>query len=156
VVAFTFFQDRAKAQQSSKKGRVREACMCELQAAARELYVVVGKVAAAIVGGSALQPSAQLVGVCCNALVPLLGASKLVFGRSIERLQPASCAWCLPLRMYAAPVDCAVHKRIPCIAGLPLLQFQQFHAAKQMPMQESQQALLDMEVSHLLLADSTG
>lgn len=47
-------------------------------------------------------------------------------------------------------------KRVPCTAGLPLLQFQQFHAAKQTPMQESQQALLDMEVSHSWPAELTG
>ena len=47
------------------------------------------------------------------------------------------------------------HKRIPCTAGLPLLQFQQFHDAKQLPLQETHQALLDVEVRHSWLANLT-
>jgi hypothetical protein len=78
--------------------------MRELQAAARVLHIFVAKAAAA--AGTEWQPSAQLLGACCDALDPLLGAFKLVSGH--ERLHPASCAWCPPPHLHGDPVDCAV------------------------------------------------
>ena len=104
---------------------VREACMRELQSTASVLTTVIADLAGAIEGGSERQPSAQLIGVCCNALDPLLGASKLTFGRSVERLQPArTYAWCLSPLLHAALLDCAgpqahpLHCRV-AVAAVP-------------------------------------
>jgi hypothetical protein len=87
-------QDRTRDHGSGKRAVMREACMRELQAAAKSVHLIVAVVARAIEAGSEQQPSAQLVGVCCNALDPLLGASMLVSGRSNKHafLQPAPCA----------------------------------------------------------------
>jgi predicted amidophosphoribosyltransferase len=73
--AFPSLQDRIRHQDSDKKARVREVSMSKLQNAAEVAEWIAGRVALAIQQGSGWQPSDRLVGVCCNTLDALLGAS---------------------------------------------------------------------------------
>jgi hypothetical protein len=126
--------------------------MLELQEAAEVADRIAGRVALAIERGSGWQSSPRLVSVCCNTLDALLGESCRELGAvttvcSLHRLGGA----CLLIVLLCWMHDCA-----PCASGLALLQFEQYHKAKRMPPEETQEALLVLEVRHLCHADLTG